>query len=57
MVCNGRFGIGSVAIQNPEHQNRRFTVSQAEIALFDQDIYDLILDVETLHDIAKVCFI
>ena len=39
----------------PEDDQRTFTLKQAEIALFDHDVYDLILDVEALHDMAKVC--
>ncbi|XP_005089580.1 alpha-mannosidase 2C1 [Aplysia californica] len=53
MVCNTRFGIGCGATQREEDANKLYTISQAEIGLFDRDIHELILDVEVLHDIAK----
>ncbi|KAK3704578.1 hypothetical protein RRG08_033620 [Elysia crispata] len=53
MACNHLFGIGNLALVKPEDDQRTFTLKQAEIALFDRDVYNLILDVETLHDIAK----
>ncbi|RUS90694.1 hypothetical protein EGW08_001498 [Elysia chlorotica] len=53
MACNHLFGVGNLALVKPEDDQRTFTLKQAEIALFDRDVYDLILDVETLHDIAK----
>lgn len=54
MACNHLFGIGSLALVKPEDDKRTFTLAQAELAVFDRDVYNLILDVETLHDIAKV---
>ncbi|GFO19170.1 alpha-mannosidase [Plakobranchus ocellatus] len=53
MACNQLLGIGDLAIVKPEHDERTFTLRQAEIAVFDRDVFDLILDIETLHDIAK----
>ncbi|CAL1528910.1 unnamed protein product [Lymnaea stagnalis] len=53
MACNHLFGIGNVAIVTPEDDQKRFTLNQAEVAVFDRDVFNLILDVETLHDIAK----
>ena len=54
MACNTLFGIGNGVTQRKADNDRKFTVTQAEIAVFDRIIHDLILDVETLHDIAKV---
>ena len=55
MACNTLFGIGNMVTQRPSDKDRKYSLSQAEIAVFDRDIHELILDVETLHDIAKVC--
>lgn len=56
MACNHLFGIGSIAIVTAEDEKKRFALVQAEVAVFDREVYNLILDVETLHDIAKVRF-
>ncbi|XP_061176887.1 alpha-mannosidase 2C1-like [Saccostrea echinata] len=53
MACNGILGVGGDSMIGPPDMNRTFTLSQAEIAIFDREVYDLILDVETLHDMAK----
>ncbi|KAK0052625.1 alpha-mannosidase 2C1-like isoform X1 [Biomphalaria pfeifferi] len=53
MACNHLFGIGNSALVKPEDDLKTFTLCQAEVALFDRDVFNLILDVETLHDIAK----
>jgi alpha-mannosidase len=55
MACNGVLGVGKDSMIGPPDMNKSFTLSQAEIAVFDREVYDLILDVETLHDMAKVC--
>lgn len=38
----------------PPDMDKTFSLSQAEIAVFDREVYDLIIDIETLHDMAKV---
>ncbi|GFS08736.1 alpha-mannosidase [Elysia marginata] len=53
MACNHLFGVGNMAIVKPEDDKRTFSLNQAELGLFDRDVYNLILDIETLHDIAK----
>lgn len=53
MACNTLFGAGNGLI-NPPVPDKTFTLSQAEIAVFDRDVYQLMLDIETLHDMAKV---
>ena len=55
MACNTLFGAGNGLI-NPPVPDKTFTLSQAEIAVFDRDVYQLMLDIETLHDMAKVCW-
>ena len=54
-VCNGMFGVGRDGMINPCDENRRFSLNMAEIAVFDQDVYDLIHDLTLLIDMAKVC--
>ncbi|XP_048766025.2 alpha-mannosidase 2C1-like [Ostrea edulis] len=53
MACNGVLGVGKDSMIGAPDMNKFFTLSQAEIAVFDREAYDLILDVETLHDMAK----
>lgn len=53
MACNGLFGAGDNGMIERPDPNRYFTLAQAEIAIFDRRVYDLILDVEMLHDMAK----
>lgn len=54
MACNSLFGIGNCALVSPDDSKKKFTLAQAEIALFDRNIWNLILDIESLHDMAKV---
>uniref|UniRef100_A0A0B7AQ44 Uncharacterized protein n=1 Tax=Arion vulgaris TaxID=1028688 RepID=A0A0B7AQ44_9EUPU len=55
MACNHLFGIGNVAIVTQEDDKKTFALTQAELAVFNRDVFNLILDIETLHDIAKEC--
>ncbi|VDI59980.1 alpha-mannosidase, partial [Mytilus galloprovincialis] len=52
MACNTLFGAGDGLI-NPPVLDKTFTLSQAEISVFHRDVFELILDIETLHDMAK----
>ena len=54
MACNGLFGAGDNGMINPADPNRYFTLSCCEAVMFDRQVYDLIRDVELLHDMAKV---
>lgn len=54
MACNRILGEGKDSMIGPPDMNKTFTLSQAEIAVFDREVYDLIIDIETLHDMAKV---
>lgn len=54
MACNGLFGAGLNSMIGPPDPNKTFTLSQVEIVVFDRHVYNLIIDVEILHDIAKV---
>lgn len=53
MACNRILGEGKDSMIGPPDMNKTFTLSQAEIAVFDREVYDLIIDIETLHDMAK----
>ncbi|CAG5119019.1 unnamed protein product [Candidula unifasciata] len=53
MACNHLFGIGNLAIVKTDDEKKTFTLSQAELAVFDRDVFGMILDIEILHDIAK----
>ncbi|XP_071483559.1 alpha-mannosidase 2C1-like [Diadema antillarum] len=52
MACNSMFGAGNGLI-GPPALDRTFTLSQAEIAVFNREAYELMMDVETLIDIVK----
>lgn len=49
------FGVGHNGMINPPEENRYFHLNMAEIVQFDQDVYDLIMDLTLIIDIAKVC--
>ncbi|XP_078331778.1 alpha-mannosidase 2C1-like [Crassostrea virginica] len=53
MACNAILGEGKDSMIGPPNMDKSFTLSQAEIAVFDREVYDLIIDIETLHDMAK----
>eukprot|EP00057_Strongylocentrotus_purpuratus_P008830 XP_011663304.1 PREDICTED: alpha-mannosidase 2C1 [Strongylocentrotus purpuratus] len=52
MACNKILGAGSDLIDAPV-MDLTFTLSQAELALFNRDAYDLMMDVEILVDMVK----
>ncbi|KAL3883418.1 hypothetical protein ACJMK2_029685 [Sinanodonta woodiana] len=53
MACNGLFGTGDNGMINPPNPNRTFTLSRAEVAVFDRAVYNLVREVELLHDMAR----
>ncbi|XP_052810872.1 alpha-mannosidase 2C1-like isoform X3 [Mya arenaria] len=53
MACNGMFGAGDNGMIAPPDLNRQFTLSCCEVAVFDRRVYNLIREVELLHDMAK----
>jgi len=55
MACNDLFGAGMNGMINQPDPTRYYTLSKAEISVYNRDIYNLIIDVEMLHDMAKVC--
>ena len=54
MACNGLFGAGDNGMIEPADPNKYFTLSCCEAVVFDRQVYDLLRDVEMLHDVAKV---
>ena len=53
MACNELFGAGSGLI-GPPNPHLTFNLSKVELITFDRLVYDLIHDIETLVDLAKV---
>lgn len=53
-VVSGMFGAGNNGLINPPDPNRWLTVSQADIAVFDDDVSELLMDLTVLIEQAKV---
>lgn len=54
VAANGMFGAGQGGMINPPDPDRHFPLSLSEIAVFDQQVYDLIMDLTVLYDMSKV---
>ncbi len=54
MACNGCFGAGAGMQIAPPDPNATFTVSQAEIAVIDKNVYNLLFDLEILIGLVEV---
>ena len=54
MACNGLFGVGEGTMISPPSSSRYFDLSMVEIAVFDRDCYQLILDITMLIGMAQV---
>jgi hypothetical protein len=54
MACNGLFGVGEGTMISPPSSSRYFDLSMAEIAVFDRECYQLILDLTMLIGMAQV---
>lgn len=55
LACNGLFGAGKGSMIAPPDPDRRFTLSKAELIVFNRDVYELLVDLEILLDMAQVC--
>lgn len=55
LACNGLFGAGKGSMIAPPDPDRRFTLSKAELVIFNRDVYELLVDLEILLDMAQVC--
>lgn len=48
------FGTGRDGLINPPDPDKKYSLSQAEIAVFDAEAYGLMYDIITLWEMAKV---
>lgn len=55
LACNGLFGAGKGSMIAPPDPDRKFTLSKAELVVFNRDVYELLVDLEILLDMAQVC--
>lgn len=49
------FGAGRDGLINPPDPGKQYPLAMAEIAVFDQAVYDLLMDLTVLYDMSKVC--
>ncbi|KAM6257615.1 alpha-mannosidase 2C1 isoform 2-T2 [Porphyrio hochstetteri] len=54
LACNGLFGAGKGSMIAPPDPDRRFTLSKAELVVFNRNVYELLVDLEILLDMAKL---
>ncbi|XP_035409709.1 alpha-mannosidase 2C1 isoform X2 [Cygnus atratus] len=54
LACNGLFGAGKGTMIAAPDPDRRFTVSKAELVVFNRDVYELLVDLEILLDMAQL---
>ncbi|XP_075713979.1 alpha-mannosidase 2C1 isoform X2 [Rhinoderma darwinii] len=53
MACNGLFGAGEGGLIAPVDPKKTFTLQRAELAVFNRDVQELLLDFEILYDMAR----
>ncbi|XP_068131706.1 alpha-mannosidase 2C1 [Hyperolius riggenbachi] len=54
MACNGLFGAGQGGMIAPDDPNRTFTLQKAQLAIFNRNVEELLLDFEILYNMAKL---
>lgn len=54
MAANGMFGAGRDGLINAPDPSREYTLSMAEVAVFDAAYYQLLMDLTVITDLAKV---
>ena len=54
MTANGMFGAGKDGLINAPDPKRHYTLSMAEIAVFDAEVYEVLMDLTVIIDLAKV---
>ena len=54
MAANGMFGAGKDGLINSPDPSREYTLSMAEVAVFDVTCYEVIMDMTVIIDLAKV---
>nr|XP_058950702.1 alpha-mannosidase 2C1-like [Pocillopora verrucosa] len=53
MAANGMFGAGKDGLINAPDPKRHYTLSMAEIAVFDAEVYEVLMDLTVIIDLAK----
>ncbi|XP_075432236.1 alpha-mannosidase 2C1 isoform X2 [Ascaphus truei] len=54
MACNGLFGAGRGSMIAPADPHKKFSLQRAELAIFQRDVHELLLDFEVIYDMAKL---
>ncbi|XP_017672506.1 PREDICTED: alpha-mannosidase 2C1 isoform X2 [Lepidothrix coronata] len=54
LACNGLFGAGKGSMIAPPDPDRRVTLNKAELVIFNRDVYELLVDLEILLDMARL---
>ena len=54
MAANGMFGAGKNGLINAPDPSRHYSLSMAEIAVFDPLCYQVLIDLQVIIDLAKV---
>ncbi|XP_043933120.1 alpha-mannosidase 2C1 [Protopterus annectens] len=54
VACNGLFGAGQGSMIAPPDANKKFYLQKAELAVFNGDVHELLMDFEILIDMAKL---
>ena len=53
-VASDMFGAGYNGMINPPDPSRYYSIRIAELAVFDRDVYDLLMDLTIIYNMAKV---
>ena len=53
-VASDMFGAGASGMINPPDPSRYYSISVAELAVFDGDVHDLLMDLTIIYDMAEV---
>ncbi|XP_062819613.1 alpha-mannosidase 2C1 isoform X1 [Anolis carolinensis] len=54
VACNGLFGAGKDSMIAPPDPNKKFSLRKAELAVYNRDVHELLVDFEILLDMAKL---
>ena len=54
MAANGMFGAGKDGLINAPDPARQYTLTMAEVAVFDAACYQVLMDLTVIIDLAKV---
>ena len=55
VAANGLFGAGHGGMINPSDPDVYYRLVQSDVAVFDEEVYELLVDLTLLIDMAKVC--